>query len=73
MAHHRGTVGRRMQLLQLSSNFMMSIKAGPIICTFLFIRQWCSHKSKRPRDLDADPEDKLLTSQMYFYIRAPLQ
>lgn len=66
-------MGRRMRLLQLSSNFMMSITAGPIICAFLFIRHWCSHKSKRPRDLDADPEDKLLTSQMYFYIRAPLQ
>lgn len=66
-------MGRRMQLLQLSSNFMMSIKARPIICTFLFIRHWCSHKSRMPRDLDADPEDKLLTSQMYFYISVPLQ
>ena len=73
MAHHHCTVGRRMQLLQLSSNLMMNIKAGTVICTFLFIRQWCSHKSEGPRDLDADPEDKLLTSQMYFYIRAPLQ
>jgi hypothetical protein len=66
-------MGRRMQLLQLSSNFMMSIKARPIICNFLFIRKRCHHKSKRLRDLDADPGDKLLTSQMYFYITAPLQ
>lgn len=53
--------------------FMTSIKAGPVICTFLFIRRRDGRKSRRPWDLDADPEDKLLTSQMYFYISVPLQ